>query len=111
MAENKQSIVSGPAAAAALGAGIGVGLFGVIVAFAEGITGFRNFLAWSQPVGALSGETILAVAGWIVAWIILGSSWRSKEVPVVRTLVIAALFFVVGVLLTFPPIFRLWATG
>ncbi len=111
MAENQQSVVSGPAAAAALAAGIGVALFGVIVAFAEGIASFHDFLAWSKPVGALSGEAILSVVGWIVAWIILGVAWKSKDIRVLRTLAISALFFVVGVLLTFPPIFALFASG
>ena len=111
MADNKQSGVNGPAAAAALAAGIGAGIFGVVVAFAEGITAFRTFLAWSKPVGALSGESIIAVVGWIVAWILLARAWKSKDVRIVRTLVLTAIFVLAGALLTFPPIFDLFATG
>ncbi len=97
---------NGPVAAAFLAAGIGSFALGVLTTGAEASEAVANALRWSAPVGPLSGKTGLAVIVWLVAWAVLASRWRSKEVAfraVYRwTLVLIAL----GLLLTFPPFFQ-----
>jgi len=92
-----------------LAAGIGVFAMGLLTTAAEVSAGVAGALNWYGPVGPLSGKSIGAIIVWLVAWVVLGSGWRGKEVafgPVYRwTLVLVVL----GVLLTFPPFFDLFA--
>jgi hypothetical protein len=102
---------NGPSAAAILAAGIGLAVTGIVSALAEAIAAWSALLVWSKPVGALSGKTTIGILAWLVSWLILGLTWRGKEVRLTPVLVASAVLLAAGVLLTFPPVFELLAGG
>lgn len=108
MAQMAKTKPNGPVAAGVLAAGIGAFVMGLLTTAAAASAGIAGALNWYGPVGPLSGKSLGAVIVWLVAWALLGSSWRGKEVtfgPVYRwTLILVIL----GLLLTFPPFFDLF---
>ena len=108
MAQMAKTKPNGPVAAGVLAAGIGAGVWGLLTTAAAASAGIAGALKRDGPVGPLSGKSLGAVIVWLVAWALLGSSWRGKEVtfgPVYRwTLILVIL----GLLLTFPPFFDLF---
>jgi hypothetical protein len=94
--------------AAVLAAGIGVAVFGIVVIFSEAIASVGAALAWLKPVGALSGKSIVGVAVWLVAWLVLGLVWKGRDVRHGTVIVVSAILLVVGLLGTFPPFFELF---
>lgn len=103
------TLKNGSSAAAILAAGIGLAVTGLVTVTAENIPAWLNALAWSKPVGALEGKTTLGLIGWVVSWIILGVTWKDKDVKIRSVLIIAAILAVVGFLTTFPPFFDLFS--
>ena len=102
---------NGTSMAAVLAAGIGVAVFGIIVTLSEAIGSFGAALAWLKPVGALSGKSIIGVAVWLVAWLVLALVWKDREVSHRPVVVVSAILLVVGLLGTFPPFFEIVAGG
>jgi hypothetical protein len=94
---------NGPAAAAILSAAVGCFSLGVIAVAADGSKRLALALAFYRPTGPLSGVTSLALAAWLVCWLILGRLWRDKSVKFGRISLFAAIFLALGLLLTFPP--------
>jgi hypothetical protein len=106
--KNSAEKPSGPAFAGVLAAGLAFAVLGVVTTLAEVFDGFGDWLAFSGRVGMLSGETIIAIAVYIVAWAGLGLFWRRSDPPLVPVAVVTALLVAVGLLGTFPPFFRLF---
>lgn len=102
---------NGSSAAAIMAAGIGFAVTGIVTVFAEAIGPFHDWLVWSKPVGALSGKTTIGVAVWLVSWLILGLLWKGKEVSFKPTLTLSAVLMAVGLLFTFPPVWKIFAGG
>lgn len=98
----------GPAAAALLAAGIGVAALGVVTTLAEASESFKDWLAFSDDVGPLSGKTIIAVVVWLVAWAILHPLLRRSRLSS-GILIITAILVLIGVAGTFPVIFEAFA--
>ncbi|MCH0539774.1 hypothetical protein I3F58_09400 [Streptomyces sp. MUM 203J] len=98
----------GAVSAAILAAGLGAAALGVLTTLAEASTSVKDWLAWSEPVGSLSGKTLLALAVWLVAWAVLHVALRKKAVETVWALVVCLVLIGVGVLGTFPLFFRLF---
>ena len=111
MAVKQEALSSGPSSAAVLAAGIGALDFGLVSLIAEVSAGFSNILNWINPVGALSGKTTVGVILWLISWGILGGVWKERDVPLVRSLVIAGILLVLGLLCTFPPFFEMVKGG
>ena len=63
----------------------------------------------SKAVGPLSGKTVFAVLTWLIAWGILHTIWRSRNVNFNAIFVLTLVLVGVGFLLTFPPVFLLFA--
>ncbi len=108
MAQMTRTKPNGPVAAAFLAAGIGAFAMGLLTTAAAASAGIAGALNWYRPVGPLSGKSLGAVIVWLIAWILLGSNWRGKEIafgPVYRW---ALILVVLGLLLTFPPFFDLF---
>lgn len=103
------AVKNGSSAAAILAAGIGLAVTGLVTVTSENIPAWLNALAWSKPVGALAGKTTLGLIGWIASWIILGVTWKDKDVKLRSVLVAAVILAVVGLLTTFPPFFDLFS--
>jgi hypothetical protein len=101
-------IKNGSSAAAILAAGVGLAATGIFTLLSESIAAVSKALAWSKPVGALSGKTSLGLIAWLVGWIVFGVLWKGREVKLRPVLVAAVILAVVGVLFTFPPFFELF---
>jgi hypothetical protein len=99
----------GPAAAAMVAAGVGIFVLGLLTTFAVFWTGLKDFLAdfqGSRGVGPLAGKTTLAVAIWLVSWVVLHLAWRNKDVDLRRMFYIGMALGLLGALGTFPPFFE-----
>jgi heme/copper-type cytochrome/quinol oxidase subunit 3 len=99
----------GPIVAAILAGGIGCLALGVFTTLAEASTSVADKLAWSDKVGPLSGKTIMTVILWLVSWAILHAVYRNRAAETKQALTIALVLIGLGVLLTFPTFFQLFA--
>ena len=100
---------NGPALAAILAGAIGVFVIGLMTTLAEASESVGNMLRWVGPVGPLSGKTGMGVTVWLVAWIILGSMYKGKNVEPGRITLWSWILIVLGLLGTFPKFFDLFA--
>ena len=99
-----------PVAAAFLAGGFGVLVLGVLTTLSEASNAVSDWLKFSSSVGPLSGKTIIAVAAWIGAWIVLSVLLRRKD-PSPRTVYwLTGVMVAVGVLGTFPSFFEKFAS-
>lgn len=102
---------NGPVAAALLAGGIGSAVFGLIVLFAAISESFATALNWYNPVGPLSGKSILGVGIFFIAWLVLHSMWKDKEVNFDGISTASLVLLAVGLLGTFPPVWHLLGGG
>ena len=79
------------------------------VTLVEASKSFGDQLAWSDSVGPLAGKTILAVAGFLAARALLYAMWKDSDPAPGRIFVITWVLLAVGLLLTFPIFFQLFA--
>ena len=100
---------TGPGAAAVVAAGIGTFTIGLMASLAVMSASLNNALNWYNPTGPLSGKTGVGVAAWLLAWVILHAAWKSKNVNFGRAFSWALALVLLGFLLTFPPVFDLFA--
>ncbi len=100
---------NGPAAAAILAAAVGVFVIGLLTTLAEVSGGLRNALNWWNPAGPLTGKTGAGVIVWLIAWAVLGARYRRREVDVGRITRRSWILILLGLALTFPPIFEIFA--
>jgi hypothetical protein len=99
----------GPVAAVFVAAGFGSLVLGILTTWAEASESFAKKLDWHNPVGPLSGKTIVSAGSFLVAWAILTVLWRGKD-PSPRTVYfVTGLMVVLGILGTFPTFFDLFA--
>ncbi len=99
----------GPVAAAFFSAGIGALALGILTTLAEASESIKGKLELSKSVGPLSGKTIFAVAAWIVSWLILHFAIRDRKVDPKKVFVWTGVLVVIGIVLTFPTFFLLFA--
>jgi hypothetical protein len=91
--------------ASMVASGIGSLVLGILVVLAEANADIKNFLTWNSGVGPLSGKTGIAVIAFIVSWVILDYAFKRYTISLMRSFIIATVLVVLGLLLTFPPIF------
>jgi hypothetical protein len=100
----------GPVAAVFLAAGIGSLVLGLLTTIAEANATFADKLNWYNPVGPLSGKTLIAVIVFAASWGFLHLALRRKE-PAQRLIYfLTGLLVVGGFLFTFPKFFDLFAS-
>jgi hypothetical protein len=99
---------NGAGAAAAVAAAAGVFAIGLLTTLAEASEGIKDWLNWYNPTGPLSGKTTLGTIIWLVVWIGAHYALRRYEVNLNKVAMISAVLLAVGLLLMFPPIFRLF---
>jgi hypothetical protein len=99
---------NGAAASAILAAGAGCAAMGVM--YVTGVVSSRatSLLTFYKPSGALSGQSSIAILLWVGLWITLNRLWCQRDVRLDRVIPAALVLLAVGVLLTFPPIARLF---
>lgn len=92
--------------AAFLAAGIGSFTLGLIVIL--NATGMFSIPALYAPAGGVTGRTTLAVAIWLIAWVVLHVRWRDRQIAPQRVHVISLTLIGLGILLALPPVWRLF---
>ena len=107
--KNDQAITNGRASAALLAGGIGGFTVGLMTTLAAASKGLSTSLNWYSPVGPLSGKTSVAVILWLFSWLILNQLLKNKDTQFGKVASIAITLLFLGVLLTFPPFFDLFA--
>ncbi|MDQ7828477.1 MAG: hypothetical protein QN122_04075 [Armatimonadota bacterium] len=100
---------NGAAAAAILSAAIGVFLLGLLTTLAELLPGLKGGLTLWALAGPLSGKTAVSVGIWLVAWVALHRALRASDVNLARYTRWAWVLIVLGLVLTFPPMFEAFA--
>lgn len=100
------ALKNGPGAAAILASGIGTALFGLMVFLAETFPAVKEVFKLSD---AVSGKTTFGIALWLASWGILHYLWRNKDVPFGKAMIATTVAIVIGLALTFPPVFLLFA--
>jgi hypothetical protein len=104
-----ETIPNGAGAAAILAAGIGCAAVGIVTLVAERSEAVHDWLNFYNPTGALSGKTTVAIVIWLVAWFALRRLWQGKKVALGPVNVAAFILLAVGLVLTFPPVWGLFA--
>lgn len=99
----------GPVAAVFIAAGIGSVVLGILTTAAEASESIADALQWSDSVGPLAGKTLVAVLVFFIAWGVLHAMWKDKDPAPGRTFLWSWILLAVGVLLTFPIFFQLFA--
>ncbi len=95
---------NGGAAAALLAAGVGSFLLSVFAILGDQSAFFKNLFIFYRPTGPLSGVTTCAIVAWLAVWLILDRVWHRRNLRIGRVSGAAILLFILGLLLTFPPI-------
>jgi hypothetical protein len=91
--------------AAFIAGGIGSLVLGLAVVGAETNASIKTFFTWNSGVGPLSGKTGVSIIAFIVSWVILHYVMRNRVVSLTTSFIICLVLTVVGLLLTFPPVF------
>jgi hypothetical protein len=105
--EEIQDVVFGFAAATLIAGGFGAGLFGVVTFISERWVSTQKGLTLSSAVGPLSGKIAVALVGWLVVWAILFFAMRGRNVSERVTYWATGVMIAIGLLLTFPPVWKL----
>mgnify|MGYP003983896653 CR=1 FL=1 len=92
--------------AAALSAGIGCFVIGLLIVLALVSPTIKGLLNWWSPAGPLTGKSGVGVIVWIFCWGFLHSRWKEKDQDFQKIWWLALFFIVGGFLMTFPPIFE-----
>lgn len=96
---------NGSAMAAFMGAGIGAFAMGAFVLLNE--TGIFTAPTLYGPAGGVSGRTTLATIAWLIAWGVLHSRWKTRQVAPSRIALLTLALVALGTLATFPPLWGL----
>jgi hypothetical protein len=88
-----------------IASGIGSLVLGIAIVLAEVNADIKTFLTWSSGVGPLSGKTGVAVVAFVVSWVVLHYAFQRKAISLTASFVVTLVLLVLGLLLTFPPVF------
>lgn len=91
--------------AAMIASGIGSLVLGIMIVLAEVSVDIKENLIWRDGVGPLSGKTGIAVIAFVVSWVLLHYIFQYKAISLTASFIVTAVLLVLGLLLTFPPIF------
>ena len=102
-------IPNGSASAAVLAGGVGACVFGVTVVLAEANSAVAEWLNLVPSVGPLSGKVAVGIATWVVSWGVFQKLWGRNQINFGKVCWGAWALVFVGFVLTFPPLFQLFA--
>jgi hypothetical protein len=105
----EQDKPNGPVVAALIAGGLGAAAIGLLTTLAEASEPIKNALNWYNPVGPLTGKSLLGVIFFFVSWIVLYWVFRGKNVNFARATTVALILLALGLLGTFPPFFEIFA--
>jgi hypothetical protein len=101
---------SGVAMAAILSAALGCFTIGLMIVINEASKKFSDWLNWWNPGGTLIGKTGMGIIVWLVSWIILHLAMGKKEIKIKPVAILAFSLLILAYLLSFPPVFDLFAS-
>jgi hypothetical protein len=101
----RREIMNGAAMAAFLAAGIGSFAMGLFVILNE--AGLFTAPSLYGPAGGVSGRTTFAAVAWLIAWGLLHSRWKSREVEPRPVYALTLVLIGLGLVATFPPVWGL----
>jgi hypothetical protein len=102
----RTGVANGAALAAFLAAGIGAFAIGLVVILNE--AGVFTAPALYAPAGGVSGRTTLGAVIWLIAWAVLHSRWKNRQIEARKVYSITILLTILGVVLTLPPVWGLF---
>ena len=103
--DKREPATNGAALAAFLAAGIGAFAMGIVVILNE--ASLFSAPALYPPAGGVSGRTTFAAVVWLIGWIVLHTRWKGRQLEAGRVRAIMLVLIGLGVLLTFPPVWKL----
>lgn len=105
------SAVERAVGAAFIASGIGATALGLMIVLTEmkAGAGLKTALTWTTPVGPLSGKTGVAVLAFVISWVVLHFTFKKRAVTLTTSFIIAVILIVIGLVLSFPPVFDLFA--
>jgi hypothetical protein len=105
------SILDKEVGAAFIASGIGTFALGLMIILTEmkAGAGLKAALTWVGPVGPLSGKTGVAVIAFVVSWVALHFAFKNRAITLTTAFVITLVLVGLGVLMSFPPFFELFA--
>jgi multisubunit Na+/H+ antiporter MnhG subunit len=103
--EREEEATNGAALASFLAAGIGAFALGVIVILNE--VGAFAAPSLYAPAGGVTGRTALGAVIWLVAWAVMHSRWKERRMEPRGVFAVSLVLIALGVLLTFPPFWKL----
>ena len=98
-------VANGAAMAAVLAAGMGTFAMGAFVLLNE--LGLLTSPALYGPAGGVSGRTTYATIVWLLAWAVLHTRWKSRDVSAGSLFIWTLVLVAVGILATFPTVWSL----
>lgn len=101
----------GSAAAALIASGVGSVVFGVAIVTAEASKTAKTVLAMGTSAGSLSGKALACAVAFFLTWAVLHAVIGRRPVSTRSTLWWTGGLIVAGLLLTFPPVFQLFAAA
>ncbi len=104
-------VKTGEAAAAFVAGGLGCFTIGLMTTLTEmpALVNLKNALNWWNPAGPLTGKTGVGVIVFFLSWLIAHLVLREKNVNLKLMFVVSMALTFIGLLLTFPPVFELFA--
>jgi len=110
MSNDSEKIPNGPAWAAILAAGIGCLALGILIVLGERSAFFARHLIFYDPVGNLTGKTIVGIVLWLIAWAILHVRWKNRSLAGADAiLTITFILVLLGVCLSCPLVFDMFS--
>lgn len=107
MADHRDDrLTTGSALAAFMAAGLGAFAMGVFVILNE--IGVYTAPSLYGPAGGVTGRTAFAVIAWLIAWAVLHNRWKDRDISPRGVLAATLVLIVLGVVLTFPPIWGIF---
>src|SRR5689334_12975240 len=109
--ETAVSTVDSAVGAAFIASSIGTLVLGIAIVLTEmkAGAGLKAALTWTAPVGPLSGKTGVAVIAFVVSWVALHFAFKNRAVSLTTAFIVTVILLVIGLLLSFPPVFGLFA--
>ena len=101
----REEAANGGGMAAFVGGSIGAFAMGVVVILNE--AGIFAAPTLYGPAGSVSGRTTLATIVWLVGWAVLHHRWKGREIAPRRIYLVTLILIGLGIVATFPPVWRL----
>lgn len=91
--------------ASMIASGIGSLVLGIAIVLAEVNADIKTFLTWNTGVGPLSGKTGVSIIAFVISWVVLHYAFQRRAISLTTSFVVTLVLLVLGLLLTFPPVF------